>query len=223
MCVVLAVVFGVAISARSGELKEAGPVVAPAGAAGERGLVIAVGKPDAPVTITAYEDFRCPGCAMVEKEIHEAVDKLEDEGKLRVEYHLLSFIDAFSGGKGSRYAAEAAASAQDAGKFREYHDVLFANQPDEQDDRFGDKKVLLDLAAKVDGLRTAKFAESVTKGVHDTWVRRVQHVFDRQNRVKATPSFVLDGTNLIGAGLPPLTAQRITRLVENAAKGKDTD
>ncbi|MGW1076776.1 DsbA family protein [Streptomyces sp. NPDC002537] len=214
----LATAVGVTVLIQSNKPRDTRPPVAPAGATGKQDLVIAVGKPDAPVTLTAYEDFRCPGCGMVEKEIHGAVNKLEDEGKLRVEYHILSFIDRISSGNGSKHAASAAASAQDSGKFREYHDLLFANQPSELDDRFGDKKVLLDLASKVTGLKSAKFVASVTEGTHDTWVGKVQHAFDRQSAIKTTPSIIFNGKNLVNDRENPFTAQRITQLVNDAAK-----
>ncbi|MEV4506086.1 DsbA family protein [Streptomyces klenkii] len=216
----LAAIVGITISIQSDKAEDARPVIPPRGATGDQDLVIATGKADAPVTIQIYEDFRCPGCAQVEKEIGKAVHKLEDEGKLRVEYHLVSVVDQIFPGNGSKFAASAAASAQDAGKFREFHDVLFASQPaKEKDDKFGDKDVLLDLASKVKGLKTPEFVESVNTGKHETWVKKIQRTFDRQTEVEqVTPTVILNGKNLVADRENLLTAERITQLVNDAAE-----
>ncbi|CAM5294404.1 Thioredoxin-like fold domain-containing protein OS=Streptomyces griseorubiginosus OX=67304 GN=AQJ54_11200 PE=4 SV=1 [Streptomyces griseorubiginosus] len=57
-----------------------------------------------------------------------------------MEYHLATIIDGNMGGTGSRTAANAAAGAQDAGKFPGYHDVLYENQPEETSDDYAEQR-----------------------------------------------------------------------------------
>ncbi|MFK0292773.1 thioredoxin domain-containing protein [Streptomyces sp. NPDC090442] len=219
VCAGLLGLIGLFIAIQTNRARDDRPLVAPAGATGEDHLVIPVGRPDAPVVLTMYEDPRCPGCAQIERELHTTINKLEDEGKLRVEYHVLSFVDRIARGNGSKKAANALAAAQDAGRFREFHDVLFAHPPaSEETDTFGDTQVLLDLAEKVPALPTAEFTKAVTQGTHDTWVSAVQHRFDQQTKITGTPALFFKGRDLLRDPDHPLTPQRLTELVTDEAR-----
>ncbi|NYI07150.1 DsbA family protein [Allostreptomyces psammosilenae] len=187
-----------------------GPVATPPGAVGEERTVIPVGPEGAPATLTVYEDFRCPACANFEGTFAETVNALQDEGLLRVEYHLASFIDRNVPGNGSKRAANAAACAQEAGHFREYHDVLYANQPAETDDAFGDNEHLIELAGQVDGLVTDEFRECVTGGRYAEWVTASQEEFDKSG-YNSTPTVLLDGEQLGLGGLTPESLEERVR------------
>ncbi|CAM5257152.1 hypothetical protein SCALM49S_09028 [Streptomyces californicus] len=113
------------VSKDGGEDTASGPAIAPSGASGEDALTLPVGAADAPSTLTIWEDFRCPVCAQFENALRDTVSELVNDGQVRVEYHLATIIDGNLGGSGSLRAANAAACAQDAGKFAPYHDVLF--------------------------------------------------------------------------------------------------
>ncbi len=152
----LAAVVGVLAANSGGDDGDgaAGPVVAPSGAVGDDRLIIPVGASDAPSTLTVWEDFRCPACAFFETTYRDTIHELTDSGQIKVEYRLATIIDGNMGGSGSLNAANAAACAQDAGRFVPYHDVLFQNQPMETDDAFSNNQTLFDLAGKVQGLDT---------------------------------------------------------------------
>ncbi|MGW1549911.1 DsbA family protein [Streptomyces sp. NPDC002346] len=151
----LAAVIGV-IAANSGgkgsKASKSGPAVAPSGATGKDSLAIQVGANDAPSTLTVWEDFRCPVCGQFENAFRDTIHELENTGQLKVLYHLVTLIDGNLGGSGSLDAANAAACAQDVGKFSAYHDVLYRNQPPETDDAFGKSSKLIELAGKVEGV-----------------------------------------------------------------------
>ncbi|MGW2561315.1 DsbA family protein [Streptomyces sp. NPDC001514] len=190
----LAAVIGV-IAANSGgkdDSSEAGPVVAPSGAEGEEQLALPVGASDAPSTLTIWEDFRCPACAQFENGFRDTIHQLTDSGQLRVEYHLATIIDGNMGGTGSLRAANAAACAQDAGKFVQYHDVLYQNQPPETEDGFADTDRLLELAGKVEGLDTPAFRRCVEEGRHNSWVNKSAQAF-REGSFRGTPTVLLNG------------------------------
>ncbi|MFE1309634.1 DsbA family protein [Streptomyces sp. NPDC058755] len=217
VCVLgLAAVIGV-IAANSGKkTTSSGPVVAPSGAQGKDSLAIPVGKDGAKATLTVWEDFRCPACQSFETMYRPTLHELTDAGKLRVEYHLVRLIDGNLGGTGSLRAANAAACAQDAGKFRDYHDVLYANQPKETDDAFGDNAKLIQLAGKVNGLDTPAFQKCVKDGTHDSWVNKSHKAF-QTGGFSGTPTVLFGGKNIYAD--QTMTPAKLKQMVEDANRG----
>ncbi|CAM5403857.1 membrane protein [Streptomyces avidinii] len=212
----LATVVGV-IAANTGKDSSAkgGPVVAPSGATGKDALAIQTGKPEAKSTLTVWEDVRCPACKAFEDQYRQTVHELEAKGLLKVDYHLVTLIDGNMGGSGSLKGANAAACAQDAGKFSEYHDVLFQNQPQEVDDAYGKNAKLLELAGKVDGLDTPEFRACVENGTHDSWVGKSHEAF-RAGKFRGTPSVLLNGKDIFSDQANPVTPQKLKEQVEAA-------
>ncbi|GHH94818.1 thioredoxin domain-containing protein [Streptomyces capillispiralis] len=219
VCVLgLAAVIGV-VAANAGndeESEAAGPVVAPSGALGKDGTAIPVGKQGAKATLTVWEDFRCPACKAFEEAFGPTVHELTEAGQLKVEYHLVTLIDGGMGGTGSRTAANAAACAQDAGKFTAYHEVLFRNQPMESDDAYADSGKLLDLAGKVDGLVTPAFRSCVEDGTHNGWVAKSHQAFQKEG-LRGTPTVLFNGENIYQDS--SMTPEKFRRMVEEANKG----
>ncbi|MGW7099755.1 DsbA family protein [Streptomyces sp. NPDC054883] len=197
---------------------KAGPVAAPSGATGKDALAIQTGKPEAKSTLTVWEDFRCPACKAFEDNYRTTVHDLEARGLLKVDYHLVTLIDGNMRGTGSLNAANAAACAQDAGKFPAYHDVLFQNQPQETDDAYGKNARLLELAGKVQGLDTPAFRSCVNAGTHNSWVAKSHEAFQAA-KFRGTPSVLLNGKDIFADQANPLTPQKIKEAVEAAAKG----
>ncbi|WP_188114182.1 DsbA family protein [Streptomyces apricus] len=213
----LAGVIGV-VAANAGKDKPdtAGPLTAPSGANGEDGLAIPVGEESAKSTLAVWEDFRCPACKGFEDGYRSTIHELTDSGQLRVEYHLATLIDGNMGGSGSVHAANAAACAQDAGKFPEYHDVLFENQPAETDDAYAKNSRLIELAGKVDGLATGAFEKCVEDGTHNSWVAKSHEAFQKGG-FSGTPTVLLNGKNIYQDR--SMTPAKLKRMVQQADKG----
>ncbi|MFI6859259.1 thioredoxin domain-containing protein [Streptomyces sp. NPDC050421] len=219
----LAAVVGV-IAANTGgkgdKAKASGPAVAPSGATGKDSLTIPVGADDAPSTLTVWEDFRCPVCAQFENAFRDTIHQMEQSGQIKVEYHFATLIDGNLGGSGSLKAANAAACAQDAGKFPAYHDVLYSNQPPESDDAFGDNSKLIDLSKKVEGLDTPAFRSCVEDGTHDAWVQKSNTAFEKGG-FQGTPTALLNGESIFPKkGNEPITVANLKKWVAEANKGK---
>jgi protein-disulfide isomerase len=205
---------------KSGKGKTAGPAVAPSGATGKDSLAIRMGADDAPSTLTIWEDFRCPVCAQFENAFRDTVHQLENSGQIKVEYHLATIIDGNLGGSGSLRAANAAACAQDAGKFSAYHDILYRNQPAESDDAFGDNAKLIGLSGKVPGLDTPAFRSCVDDGKHDSWVQKSNTAF-QNGGFQGTPTALLNGEPIFPKkGNEPITVANLKKWVAEANKGK---
>jgi protein-disulfide isomerase len=214
----LAAVIGVvAANAGKDDADEAsGPVVAPSGAQGKDSLAIPVGKDSAKSTLTVWEDFRCPACKSFETVYRPVIHELTAAGQLKVEYHLVTLIDGNMRGSGSRNAANAAACAQDAGKFPAYHDVLFDNQPQEVDDAYADNGKLIELAGKVDGLDTPAFRTCVEDGTHNSWVAKSHQAFGKGG-FSGTPTVLFDGKNIYQDRT--MTPAKFKQMVQKANQG----
>jgi protein-disulfide isomerase len=221
---VLLLVGGIAVAVSTADSSSgsaaSGALVVPEHATGTDGTVITYGKASAANTLDVYEDFRCPVCAKLEKADGEVIRKLADDGTYKIQYHMASFLDANLGGKGSKAALAATGAALNEGvdKFKKFHDVLYANQPaEEQNDSFGDVNHLLDLAGQVPGLKTPAFVKAVKDGTYAPWVSKVSAAFDRSG-VTGTPTLKLNGQtlNLFGSTGTPVTADQYTELVRQA-------
>ncbi|MET9663414.1 thioredoxin domain-containing protein [Streptomyces sp. NPDC006510] len=218
----LAAVVGViaANSGGKGKSEAGGPLVAPSGATGKDSLAIRVGADDAPSTLTIWEDFRCPVCAQFENAFRDTIHQLEKTGQIKTEYHLATIIDGNLGGSGSLRAANAAACAQDVGKFSAYHDVLYRNQPQETVDDFSDNAKLIELSGKVPGLDTPGFRSCVDDGKHDGWVKKSNTAF-RNGGFQGTPTAMLNGEPIFPKkGNEPFTEANLKQWVAEANKGK---
>lgn len=218
----LAAVVGV-IAANAGKDdgdSEAGPLLAPSGAQGEDRLAIPVGASDAPSTLTVWEDFRCPACAQFENGLRDTIHELEQAGQIKIEYHLATIIDGNMGGSGSLRAANAAACAQDVGKFAPYHDVLYQNQPPETQDAFAENSRLIELAGKVQGLDTPAFRSCVEKGRHDSWVNKSNAAF-QGGGFSGTPTVLLNGDPIFPKkGSEQISVANFKKWIAEANKGK---
>ncbi|WP_445044948.1 DsbA family protein [Streptomyces sp. SAS_272] len=168
---------------------------------GADGTTITVGDPDAPVTVHLYEDPRCPYCEEFETtggspQLREAML----DRKARAEYTLASFLDDRVGGTGSKKAVNALRAALEEGKFVEYHEVLYANQPEESTDGYTDA-YLLKLAGKVKGLRGPEFDAAVRSMKYRGFVTDSQKAYEKAGGAKepegpGTPTAEINGKRI---------------------------
>ncbi|WP_168705504.1 DsbA family protein [Gordonia paraffinivorans] len=93
-----------------------------------------VGPENAPL-IDIFEDPMCPVCKVFEQQSGAAITAAVKEGKLRVRYHTLNFLNSQSGpGDYSSRAAGAltcVAQERNTDLFLRFHSALFAAQPPE--------------------------------------------------------------------------------------------
>lgn len=193
-----------------------GPVKVPAGAAPKDPTTLSYGSARAKNTLDVYEDPRCPMCGILERSVGKEVRRLADQGIVKVDYHFAVFIDRAAGGTGSRFAVNAlgAAADRDMTCFQRLHEELFAHQPDETEDGFGNAGHLLDLAARVHGLRSPSFDAAVRDLRYLPWAESVGKEF-RRSGPDGTPQMELNGQRLdvFNDRGEPLTPSELARLV----------
>ena len=162
----------------------------------DKPTALSYGSATAPHTLSIYEDFRCPFCKALETGSASVYKSYVDAGTLRVLFHPVTLIDAnHPGTGGSLWSGSAAVCAATAGKFDEYHDALFAGQPDESTDGYRDPATLIAVAKKVPGLDTPAFESCVTSGTYKGLVQQNMADFNAL-RLPSTPTLLLDGKQL---------------------------
>jgi protein-disulfide isomerase len=152
------------------------------------------GQENAPVTVTEYADFQCPGCGYYTAAVEAAFDKeYVETGRVKFVYHEYPL----RGHPNAVPAAEAARCAADQGAFWKMHDMLFINQrqwsplPSPQAQFAG-------YAGQL-GLDRAAFQQCMDSGTHRQVILAAQAAGD-QMRLSGTPSFAVDGQLVDSAG-----------------------
>ena len=177
--------------ALAGQDGDAGRVTTPPTAVDE-GTAFAFG--DGPVRIDVYEDFMCPACREFESASGAALQQMITDHKATVQFHPIAILDRYSNGtEYSTRAAATAAAAAAGGRFREYHDTLYANQPAEGSDGLDDAK-LIELGRSV-GLTDASFADAVNGRAYTGWATQVTETASARG-VTGTPTVKVNGKQL---------------------------
>ena len=128
--------------------------------------------PGAPV-VEIYEDFQCPACKALEEAYGSMFESLAEEGRIKLQYNSRTFLDGANrnGNKeSSTRAAIGAACADNVGKFIEYHDTIFKNQP-------------LEGKGYTDDELAEKFAKQ--SGIQGDTLKKFQTCYDGQATKKA--------------------------------------
>jgi protein-disulfide isomerase len=198
LAVVLAIVVNEAILPTTAPLAPTASVSdTTGGVSSADGMAIPVGQSGAPVVLTVYEDFRCSDCGQFEKDYQSAYKALVKSNKIEVMFHPVDLIDNSEGGSGSLQAGNAAACAQNAGKFEAYHDILYTNQPAESDDAFASAATLISYAKQVSGLDTPTFEACVKSGKYDSWIKQNYRDLEQiDGNSTGTPTLLANGTKL---------------------------
>jgi protein-disulfide isomerase len=166
------------------------------------GQPIVLGTPEAPTTITLYEDFHCPHCADFEEQFGPAITQAQVTGAARVELYPMAFID-----EGSAAASNAMACAAEAGFGQAFYLGLFANHTLQWSD-----EQLIDLAAKASGAPPAEaFKTCVTSKAHADWVSSINATAEK-NGVAQTPTMLINGNSVDIANLTP---DALTAMITN--------
>ncbi|HEY8164315.1 MAG TPA: thioredoxin domain-containing protein [Gemmatimonadaceae bacterium] len=188
-------------------------VIDPASAAPEHGYLL--GKADAPVKILEYADFECPACG------HFATVTEPDVRKRLIETGIasLTFLDfPLSQHRNSQAASNAAACADEQGKFWQMHDELFNGQPDWNTQATDNPKSLFQKYATEIGLDMTRWESCYDARKYQ---KRIESNYASGERLKVaqTPTFVVGGQLVVGA--PSFDALKAT--VDSAARKAAAD
>jgi protein-disulfide isomerase len=159
------------------------------------GVPYGAGGAGVPV-LAIWEDFQCPACGAVEAANGAGIESLADAGKIQLVWRPTTFLDANLGNDASARATAAWGCAVDAGKAKEYHNAVFANQPDSEGNGFTDEQ-LLSFAGDVGiaGADLETFTQCVTDGTYLGWSANSTDVF-YSSSIPGTPFATLNGVEV---------------------------
>lgn len=151
------------------------------------------GNQDAKVTIVEFADFRCPFCEQFFTNTESQVFKdYVNSGKVKFAFRQFPFL-----GPASNVAADAAECANDQGKFWEFHDFLYKNQPSETDTSMYNTDTLTQDAVSL-GMNGDQFRSCLDNKTDDSKAQADYNDGQKAN-VSGTPTFFINGTPLVGA------------------------
>ncbi|MCM2422208.1 thioredoxin domain-containing protein [Streptomyces sp. RKAG293] len=217
--VVLVVVFGAsaAIGAhvRGAKADKVKPPANAAGPDGQAKLAVPV-KPSVPVTLTVYEDLRSPQSKAFAEQYADTFTKLLATGQVEIQYRLVTHTDTQLGGSGSRAAANAAACAQDQGRYTQFVQQVWKRQPDPSDDALSSQKLLKELSEKAGKIDEGKFVPCMKGNDHEGWVAKSESDF-MSGGYGEVPVVQINGETVPDVQTS-LTPVKLSSLVEKEAK-----
>lgn len=172
--------------------------------AGFRGYLM--GSPAAPVEITEYADYQCPGCQSFEAvQFPDVKARLIDAGRVRWRYRDYPL----SQHQFARLAAHAAACAEEQGKFWELHHRIYEGQAEWSMAR--DAAPIFRRYAGEVGVEQDAYDACMESA---RYAGRIEASFQEGNRVgvNSTPTFLIGDRLYVG-----LNFDEIRRLVDSIA------
>jgi protein-disulfide isomerase len=159
-----------------------------------------IGSPDAPVTIVAFSDYRCPYCRQLSANLQRLLEEHPD--RIRVTYRHLALTPE------SRTMSQAALCAGDQGRFADYHHLVFGTT--------GVTVDALPRLAEQLGLDRAAFRECTTTNRHAARIDQDIREGERLD-IQMTPTFFINGKRIVGSPAMEKLRDRIAELVTTAA------
>jgi protein-disulfide isomerase len=156
------------------------------------GVTPATGAP----VLDLYEDFQCPACAVFEQRLGGTIRELAQQGKLKLNYHIKTFLDDNLGNDSSTRAGTAAFCAADAGKFQQFHDQVFPGQPATEGAGFT-KAELRGFAerAGISGPALDTWQRCADARTYDSYLESVEKK-SFEDKVTGTPTLRLNGKDV---------------------------
>ena len=192
---------------------------------------VQVGNGQAPVSVDLYEDLQCPICNNLEQSgLTTDLDAKIKATNIKVNYHIMSFLDSSS--NGNRYSSRAANAAycaadQSPAAFGKFHDIAYGknadgknNQPAEGTHGVPDS-TLIDWGKQV-GITSADFSTCVTSEQHKDLVAGVTEDASKRG-VNGTPTVFVQGKQVKGTGGNSVTVAQVDAAIAAAlAAAKST-
>ena len=188
LVVVVVIAVGLAVILSRRTTVSTSPSSRPAGVQADGG--VAIGTATKPI-VDLWEDFQCPVCKAFEDTIGPTVEQAVKDGKIRLVYHPLSFLDQNLNNDSSSRAANAAGCAQDQAKYQAFHDQVYKSQPTTEGAGYPDA-TLISFGQAIGIPDQAKFASCVQSHSFKAWVDEVA-VSGQTAQITATPTFKVDG------------------------------
>lgn len=173
-------------------------------------LGVAIGSPDAAVTIREFADYQCPACKAFEPAAIRIRQELVPAGKVQFiffDFPLVQHKNAFD-------AAVAARCAERQDKYWSYQEALYANQ-NEWASAAEPLSMFLDLALET-GLDTQRLKQCISQGATRDAVQRSRDLGEKIG-IRATPTVMVGSQVFSGV----VDYDRILNIVQSKTGGSE--
>lgn len=152
----------------------------------------APGKPN----VELYEDFQCPGCKNLETTYGKMIQKEAAAGNIQLTYRPMVFLDTNLKNDSSIRAASALGCAINAGVGEKFHNIVYANQPQQEGQGYtNDQLKQFGAEAGLTGQAQTDFDACVDAGTYQGWAQLSNDAaFNRG--VTGTPTIYVNGKEL---------------------------
>jgi protein-disulfide isomerase len=165
----------------------AGNLPAPLPASDAKMAIRAIGKDDAPVTVTEFFSLTCPHCARFSRTtLQQAKKELVDTGKLRIVFHDFP-LDNLA------LTAAMVARTLPVDKYEPFCEALFASQDTWAFARDVDNVAELGKIAALWGMPDDQFRAAIADTPLKVALLKVQDDDQKRYGIDSTPSFVFNG------------------------------
>ena len=166
---------------------------------------VELGRSGARVTIDLYEDPLCTNCKTFVETAGPQLQTWMDSSTAKIKYYVVSYLNGQSPTQYPSRAAEAMYCAADAGRFREYHDIVFSDQPTPGADITNDELIADGPRAGITGAQQTAFAQCVKSRKYADFVSKISDKAN-QDGIFATPTLLVDGKPVQDVSLAGVTA-----------------
>ncbi|GAB2646546.1 DsbA family protein [Nocardia goodfellowii] len=187
---------GIGIALKKKEKDDPGPTPSIPAAAAANGVTgsltdngsIRIGKPEAKTTVRVVADLQCPACQGFEAQYKDLLEKNVADGKIAVEYNIISFLDKASGTEYSTRAANASycVAEADPAKYQTWLSAMFTAQPPEGAGGLTNDQIIAiskqagygdDVASCINDQKYSKYVKLKTEEAFDSGVQQTPTVF----------------------------------------------
>jgi protein-disulfide isomerase len=195
--------------------------IVPPNANAERSAVLVHGdraRADVP-TVTVYQDFQCPACALISPQLGAPLDTLAARGDIKLQFATLTFLDAMLGNDSSQRASTAAHCADTVGAFAAYQTVVFANQPAEEGMGFTDQQLrdTFPVQAGIDGADLKNFKNCVSNARTADFATQVSSRALAAG-INSTPTYLVNGRTMQLNSITSLAENDVLDLITKTAE-----
>lgn len=144
------------------------------------------GEASAPLQLVMFGDFQCPFCLGAQKSLRRVRERLGEQ--LLFGFRHLPIVERHPLAMEAAAASEAAAAQ---GRFWDYHDALYLNQPKLS------RETMLEVGREI-GLDAERIAAEIDSGTHSERIAR-DVASAEASGATGTPTFFVNGERFYGA------------------------
>lgn len=151
-----------------------------------------------------WEDFQCPACGSLEQANGAGIAGLAESGEVTLIWRPTGFLDGNLGNDSSKRAIAAWGCAIDVGKTREFHDLVYANQPEVEGSGWTDEQLLgFGTEVGIAGADMETFTQCVSDRTYIGWAANSTQAF-YDSQIGGTPAGLLNGVDIGNENLADL-------------------